>query len=142
MLVMMLDENVSPALARRLCENNVYCYHVRDRNLCGASDYELWEIAKEEERTIVTINGIDFRRLAGQEFTHPGIIVLPSCCSRFEQLNYILNAIDWAAIKGPMPPPFRDQFVTVSPTDIIAETVKLESSTIRIPISIRPKFNS
>ena len=58
--ILLLDENTSPRIVRALWERQVDAVHIRDRGLLGASDHELWKFAKQEARTIVTINGKDF----------------------------------------------------------------------------------
>jgi predicted nuclease of predicted toxin-antitoxin system len=62
--ILPLDENMSPRIVRSLWERDVDAIHVRDRGLLGAADHEIWRFARQEVRTIVTINGKDFRKLA------------------------------------------------------------------------------
>jgi predicted nuclease of predicted toxin-antitoxin system len=62
--VLLLDENMSPRIVRSLWDRDVDAVHVRDRGLLGAADHEIWKFARQEVRTIVTINGRDFRKLA------------------------------------------------------------------------------
>jgi predicted nuclease of predicted toxin-antitoxin system len=93
--VLLLDENISPRLVRSLWEREVDAIHVRDRGLLGASDHEIWKFAKQEERTIVTINGKDFRKLAKDSQEHPGIVVIPSGGSPDAQLEFIISAVRW-----------------------------------------------
>ena len=49
----------------------------------------------EEARTIVTINGRDFRKLAQRAREHPGIVVIPSGGSPDAQFNFIMSAVKW-----------------------------------------------
>src|SRR6266851_4316782 len=63
--------------------------------LLGAPDYQLWKLAKQETRTIVTINGRDFRKLANDGQKHPGIVVIPSGGSPDAQLEFIMSAVRW-----------------------------------------------
>ena len=63
--------------------------------LLGAPDYQLWKLAKQESRTIVTINGRDFRKLANDGQKHPGIVVIPSGGSPDAQLEFIMSAVRW-----------------------------------------------
>lgn len=93
--VLLLDENTSPRIVRALWERQVDAIHVRDRGLLGASDYEIWKFAKQEVRTIVTINGKDFRKLAKDSQEHPGIVVIPSGGSPDAQLEFIMSAVTW-----------------------------------------------
>jgi predicted nuclease of predicted toxin-antitoxin system len=62
--MLLLDENTSPRIVNLLWKRQVDAVHIRDRNLLGAADHEIWRFAQQEARTIVTINGRDFRRLA------------------------------------------------------------------------------
>ena len=68
---------------------------MRDRGLLSATDHEIWKFAKHEERTIVTINGKDFRKLAKDSEEHPGIVVIPSGGSPDVQLEFIMSAVTW-----------------------------------------------
>jgi len=83
------------ASCNRLWERQVNAVHIRDRGLLGAPDYELWKLAKQEARTIVTINGKDFRKLAKDSHEHPGIVVIPSGGSPDAQLEFIMSAVTW-----------------------------------------------
>ena len=58
-------------------------------------DHELWKLALDETRTIVTINGKDFRRLAQRTQRHPGIVVIPSGGTPDAQLSFIMSAVTW-----------------------------------------------
>jgi len=49
----------------------------------------------DETRTIVTINGKDFRRLAQRTQQHPGIVVIPSGGTPDAQLSFIMSAVTW-----------------------------------------------
>ena len=57
---LLLDENVSPSIVRRLNDLGIDAYHARDRGLSGAADHVLWRRAFEEDRILVTINVHDF----------------------------------------------------------------------------------
>lgn len=46
-------------------------------------------------RTIVTINGRDFRKLAKRSQDHPGVVVVPSGGSPEAQLSFIMSAVTW-----------------------------------------------
>lgn len=93
--ILLLDENTSPRLVRALWKREVDAVHVRDRGLLGAADHELWRLALDETRTIVTINGRDFRRLAQRTQQHPGIVVIPSGGTADAQLGFIMAAVTW-----------------------------------------------
>jgi len=94
--ILLLDENTSPRIVRALWERQVDAVHIRDRGLLGASDHELWKFAKQEARTIVTINGKDFRKLAERSQEHSGVVVIPSVGSPDAQLEFIMSAVMWA----------------------------------------------
>ena len=94
--ILLLDENTSPRIVRALWERQVDAVHIRDRGLLGASDHELWKFAKQEVRTLVTINGKDFRKLAEQSLEHSGVVVIPSGGSPDAQLEFIMSAVTWA----------------------------------------------
>jgi predicted nuclease of predicted toxin-antitoxin system len=79
----------------KLWERQVNAVHIRDRGLLGAPDYELWKLAQQEARTIVTINGKDFRKLAKDSQEHPGIVVISSGGSPDAQLEFIMSAVTW-----------------------------------------------
>ena len=93
--ILLLDENTSPRIVRSLWEREVNAVHIRDRGLLGAPDHVLWKLAQEEARTIVTINGRDFRKLAQDSQEHPGILVIPSGGSPDAQLEFIMSAVRW-----------------------------------------------
>jgi predicted nuclease of predicted toxin-antitoxin system len=93
--ILLLDENMSPRIVRSLWERDVDAIHVRDRELLGAADHEIWKFALQEMRTIVTINGKDFRKLAKTSQDHPGVIVIPSGGSPNVQINFIMTAVTW-----------------------------------------------
>jgi predicted nuclease of predicted toxin-antitoxin system len=93
--ILLLDENMSPRIVRSLWERDVDAVHVRDRGLLGAADHEIWKFAVQEVRTVVTINGRDFRKLAKTSQEHPGVVVIPSGGSPDAQLNFIMRAVTW-----------------------------------------------
>jgi predicted nuclease of predicted toxin-antitoxin system len=95
--ILLLDENTSPRIVRTLWQHDVDAVHVRDRGLLGAPDHELWKLALDETRTIVTINAKDFRKLAQRSQAHPGIVVIPSGGSPDAQFNFIMSAVRWVS---------------------------------------------
>ena len=92
---LLLDENVSPSMTRRLNDLGVDVYHARDRGLSGAADHVLWHRAFEEDRVLVTINVRDFVRLAERSGLHAGIITFPSGCAPAEQFSLIERALQF-----------------------------------------------
>jgi predicted nuclease of predicted toxin-antitoxin system len=93
---LILDEMISPAISSDLWQAGIDNYAIRDRGLLGASDYQVWLRAKLDERTLVTINEVHFRRLAETEVRHFGIIVIPDGGTRRQQLSYVLSATEYA----------------------------------------------
>jgi predicted nuclease of predicted toxin-antitoxin system len=90
---LLLDENVSPSLTRRLNDLGIDAYHARDRGLTGAADHVLWRRAFEEDRILVTINVRDFVRLAERSGLHAGIVTFPSGCTPAEQYSLVEGAL-------------------------------------------------
>ena len=74
-----IDECLSPKLATRLNETGrhdaIHPLHVGWR---GEPDHRVLQRCVAEDRTIVTENARDFRRLIGKTEIHPGLIILPS----------------------------------------------------------------
>jgi predicted nuclease of predicted toxin-antitoxin system len=110
---LLLDEPVSPSLASILADLQIDAIALRDRGRLQAADHEVWNLALAEDRTIVTMNGRHFRRLATMAPRHPGILVLPSGGSRDEQFGHVTTAIDWITEKFPMMPTFANYFIEV-----------------------------
>jgi len=71
---LLLDENLSPAVAVGLCAEGVDVAHIRDRGIIGATDAEVLERAYDEDRILVTANVADFVALARARDLHAGII--------------------------------------------------------------------
>jgi predicted nuclease of predicted toxin-antitoxin system len=72
-----IDEDVSPRVARYLCQE--FCFDaiaVRDRGLLGATDRELLDYAFNEDRILVTANIRDFEKLAAAAEIHAGIVLM------------------------------------------------------------------
>jgi len=73
---LLLDENISPAVAVALCKGGIDTAHVRDRGMNGATDTEVLAKAYEEDRVLVTANVGDFEKLARAQELHAGIILV------------------------------------------------------------------
>ena len=74
-----IDECISPELARRLNEAGLHeAIHPRDYGRLGEPDHIVLRRCLDEDRTIVTQNARDFRKLIGKEAIHPGLIILPA----------------------------------------------------------------
>jgi predicted nuclease of predicted toxin-antitoxin system len=89
---LLLDENLSPSIVRRLVEAGHDVWHVRDRGLAGAPDHVVWRRAIDEARVLITINERDFVKLAGREELHGGLVTLPFGTTRDEQFALIMQA--------------------------------------------------
>ena len=73
----LIDEDLSPRVARYLCEQ--FCFDgiaVRDRGLLGASDPEVLNYAVAEDRILVTANIRDFEKFASLVEVHAGIVLV------------------------------------------------------------------
>lgn len=69
---LLLDENLSPQVADRLCkEDGIDACGVRDRGLLEATDAEVLDRAFAEDRILVTKNVDDFDKLARSRELHP-----------------------------------------------------------------------
>lgn len=71
---LLLDENLSPAVAVALRRDGVDAVQVRDRGLTGATDPEVLARAYDEDRILVTANVVDFHALARAADLHAGIV--------------------------------------------------------------------
>jgi predicted nuclease of predicted toxin-antitoxin system len=110
---LLLDEGVSPSLVPLLAQKDIDAVALRDRGLLQIPDHEVWRYALAEDRTVITINGRDFRKLAATALQHPGIVVLPGGGSRLEQFSHIIDAVAWIAATFPLMPTFANYFVDV-----------------------------
>ncbi len=92
---LLLDENISPWVADRLCkEDGIDACGIRDRGLLAASDAEVLEHAFTEDRILVTKNVDDFDKLARSRELHAGIILLEDGdLARAEQLQVVRLAL-------------------------------------------------
>jgi predicted nuclease of predicted toxin-antitoxin system len=90
-----IDECISPSLSRHLNESGLHdAIHPRDRGRLREPDYVIFARAVAEDRTIVTENEEDFRKLAAGVDLHPGLIILPSV-ARLEAQRLMDMAIDY-----------------------------------------------
>jgi len=92
-LKLFIDECLSPLLAQRLNETGEHdALHPRDYGRAGERDDEVLARCLAEDRTIVTENAVDFRKLVGKQELHPGLIILPNV-TRDESLILLLAGI-------------------------------------------------
>lgn len=91
---LLLDENLSPAVAVALCRDGVDAAHVRDRGLTGATDPEVLAKAYGEDRILVTANVADFHALAKAADLHGGIVfVEDGDLMRDEQIELMCRVV-------------------------------------------------
>ena len=90
---LLLDENLSPAIAVTLAQEGVDVAHVRDRGLLNATDPIVFARAFQEDRIVVTSNVGDFEQLARGVQVHCGLVLLESGgLPRAEQLRLVRQA--------------------------------------------------
>lgn len=100
MIRLLLDENVSPVLVRKLAGIGVYAQAVPHIGLSGRSDVAIWKYALDRDLAVVTGNARDFIPLLDVDL-HPGLIVLrESGLSRDEQWDRILPVIQLVQASG------------------------------------------
>ena len=94
MIRLLLDENISPALVRRLADIGVYAQSVPHVGLGGRPDCEIWNYAFDHDFAVVTTNAQDFSELLNVD-VQPGLIVFrESGLSRTEQWDRIRPVIE------------------------------------------------
>jgi predicted nuclease of predicted toxin-antitoxin system len=91
---LLLDENISPRVARDLCADGVDAAAVGDRGLLGATDAAVFQYAYAEDRIVVTKNVGDFEKLARTCELHAGVVLLEhNSLLRDEQFATIRRAL-------------------------------------------------
>ena len=73
---LLIDENLSPRLARWACESGVPAEAVVHVGLSGATDAVVFSTAFSQDQVVVTVNVAEFITLAAGVELHPGVIVL------------------------------------------------------------------
>ncbi len=92
---LLLDENLSPRVAKAHCVVGVDVVHVRGRGLLGATDTQVLERAYTEDRVLVTVNVADFVKLARARDLHAGIVLTEDGALLVaEQLLVIKHAVE------------------------------------------------
>jgi len=92
----LLDENLSPTLVQKLGTLGIAAQHVAHLGKSGLSDPALWSYAYEHDQVVVTINAVDFLRLAAAGPLHAGLIVLRAQgLTREEQWEWLRPALEW-----------------------------------------------
>ncbi|MBM5785255.1 MAG: hypothetical protein FJ076_10605 [Cyanobacteria bacterium K_DeepCast_35m_m1_288] len=91
---LLIDENLSPRLARWACESGVPAEAVVQVGLSGTTDAALFATAFSQDQVVVTVNVGDFITLAAGVDLHPGVIALReaelSAALQWERLNTAL----------------------------------------------------
>lgn len=100
MMRLLLDENISPALVRRLAQVDVYSQSVPHVGLAGRPDHVIWQYALDHDFAVVTTNARDFIALLDVP-VHPGLIVLrESGLSREEQWEWLKPVLEFVKKSG------------------------------------------
>ena len=68
--------------------------HITYRGLCGAKDWELMRIVREQEYTFVTNNRADFLALHGKEPLHAGVVIIVPNVTPAQQRALFQAALD------------------------------------------------
>ncbi len=91
----LIDEDISPTIARYLCEELLIdAVAVRDRGLLGKDDRYILEYAFNEDRILVTANIVDFEKFASLLEVHCGIVFfLEGDLLRQEQIEVMQDAV-------------------------------------------------
>ena len=94
---LLLDQNLSPRLVKRLQEFFPGCAHVRDFELESADDFDIWTFAIDEGFAIVSKDS-DFHQLAFAEGPPPKIVWIQrgncTSCDIAELLHAARGAIE------------------------------------------------
>lgn len=97
---LLIDENLSPRIARWACEHGTPAEAAVHVGLAGAKDETVFAHALARDQVVVTVNVGDFMRLAGAMEVHPGVIVLREAGLNAEQqwnrIQAALQAIEQA----------------------------------------------
>jgi predicted nuclease of predicted toxin-antitoxin system len=130
MLRLMLDENISPALSTPLWERGIDTATARDRGLLEAGDHTIWNIAQSENRSVVTINAGDFKKLAHRTERHAGLVLLPSGRTRDGQLKLIVSVIETVQTENLILPSMRGRIFEVGEDEeiYISEQAEFDAS--------------
>ena len=73
---LLIDENLSPRLARWACEQGYPAEAAVHVGLAGAADSSVFDQAFNRDQVVVTVNVGDFMTLAAGTDVHPGVIAL------------------------------------------------------------------
>ena len=112
---LLLDEMISPSLANKLWNYDFDAVPVRNRGLLSAPDIKVWRSAQSEQRTVVTSNERDFRKLSLGP-PHHGLVFIPNGGNRDEQFLYIHAAWSYVVQSNVFTPNFTNKITSVSCT--------------------------
>ncbi|TPJ80942.1 DUF5615 family PIN-like protein [Mesorhizobium sp. B2-6-2] len=136
MLKLMLDENISPALNKPLWEMQVDTTSTRDRNMLKAGDHEVWKVAQDEDRSVVTINYGDFERLARLTPRHAGLVIIPSGRGRDGQLKLIQSVVESVRAENAVLPSFRGRVFKISEDGTISVEQTPDPQAARVALRV------
>ncbi len=87
---LLLDEQLSPILVRKLGDIGVFAEHVARVGLSGAPDHVVFAEALSRSAVVVTANVADFMSIARSAEIHAGLIILRAQrLSRLEQWDWL-----------------------------------------------------
>lgn len=93
---LLIDENLSPFLARWANEQGISAYAAIYVGLQGKPDVEIWRYAFENNQTVVTVNTGDFIALAKHAEVHPGVIAFREAgLDRLTQWSRLKEALSY-----------------------------------------------
>ena len=81
----LVDECLSPSLAREAEASGFEAYHMAHIGRAGSSDREIVTYAISRDMVLVTNNASDFRRLYSAQEVHPGLVILVPSAERETQ---------------------------------------------------------
>ena len=75
-LSFLIDECLHASLADTANGLGYTAYHIEHLGLKGATDWQLWKRAFQDDLIFVTNNAQDFRKLSRKSEVHPGLIII------------------------------------------------------------------
>jgi len=90
----LVDENLSVFLPKTAHARGYDATHVNHRGLHQAKDWEILQVAREEDWILVTNNAIEFRGRYRRLEVHPGVVFLLPAISRAQQIELFSAALD------------------------------------------------
>jgi predicted nuclease of predicted toxin-antitoxin system len=90
---LLVDECLSPALAREAQQFGIEAYHLAHVGRAAAPDWEVLAYALSHDMVLATNNASDFRRLYAAQQLHPGLVILVPNMGREMQLRLFREAL-------------------------------------------------